>query len=82
MKTATVRQLKDDFGTILAWIGDGEQVRIHKDGKTLAVISPPSVANKTQLRKRPKFAARLRRIFGNTVLQGDTVVEERESRLS
>jgi len=31
-------------------------------------------------RKRPDFAARLKRIYGDQVLPGDVIVEERESR--
>jgi antitoxin (DNA-binding transcriptional repressor) of toxin-antitoxin stability system len=79
MKTATVRQVRHDFGSVLNWIEEGEQVEISKRGKIVAVISPPLV-KKSRPKKRPDFAARLRRIYGDKVLTGNIVVEERESR--
>jgi prevent-host-death family protein len=41
MKTANVRQLRREFGTVLKWVADGEQVEIVKKGKTIALLSPP-----------------------------------------
>ena len=80
MKTATVRQLRHDFGSVLAWIEEGEQVEIRKRGKPVALISPPPPPKRAGRKKRPDFAARLKRIFGDQVLPGNMIVEERESR--
>jgi antitoxin (DNA-binding transcriptional repressor) of toxin-antitoxin stability system len=80
MKTATVRQVRHDFGSVLNWIEEGEQVEILKRGKIVALMSPPPAAKKRQPKKRPDFAARLKRIFGDKILPGDVIVEERESR--
>ena len=30
MKTATIRQIRHDFGTVLNWVEDGEQVKVSK----------------------------------------------------
>lgn len=79
MKTATVRQVRHDFGSVLNWIEEGEQVEIRKRGKIVALMSPP-VPKKRRRKKRPDFAARLTRIYGDTIVPGDTIVEERESR--
>jgi antitoxin (DNA-binding transcriptional repressor) of toxin-antitoxin stability system len=78
MKTATVRQLRHDFGSVLNWIEEGEAVGISKRGKIVALLSPPS--RPARRKRRPDFAARLKRIYGDKVLQGDVVVEDRESR--
>jgi len=79
MKMATVRQLRHDFGSVLSWIEDGEQVSISKRGKIIALMSPP-VLKRVRRKKRPDFAARLKRIYGETILPGDVIVEERNSR--
>ena len=80
MKTATVRQLRHEFGTVLNWVEEGEPVKISKRGKIIALLSPPPTPEPARSKKRPDFAARLKRIYGDKVLPGDVIVEERESR--
>ena len=80
MKTATVRQLRHDFGSVFAWVEQGEPVEISRRGKVIALLSPPTVPKAVRPRRRPDFAARLKRIFGDLILPGDAVVEERETR--
>jgi antitoxin (DNA-binding transcriptional repressor) of toxin-antitoxin stability system len=79
MKTANVRQLRHDFGSVLDWIADGQQVEIVKKGKVIALLSPPPPPAKPKPFKLPDFAARRKRIFGSRVLPGNIVAEERES---
>jgi antitoxin (DNA-binding transcriptional repressor) of toxin-antitoxin stability system len=55
-------------------------VRISKRGKVIAVLAPPPSPRPARRKKRPDFAARLKRIYGDKVLAGDVIVEERESR--
>jgi prevent-host-death family protein len=78
MKTANVRQLRHAFGDVMEWVADGQQVKIVKKGKVIALLSPPPVA-KPKKTKLPDFAARQKRIFGDRVLPGNAVAEERES---
>jgi antitoxin (DNA-binding transcriptional repressor) of toxin-antitoxin stability system len=80
MKTATLRKLRHDFGSVFAWVEQGEPVGISKRGKLIALLSPPPTPRPAKRKKRPDFAARLKRIYGDLVLRGDAVVEERESR--
>lgn len=80
MKTATVRQLRHKFGTVLNWVEEGEPVEISKRGKIIALLTPPPAPKPVRPKKRPDFAARLKRIYGDKVLPGDVIVEERESR--
>ena len=79
MKSANVRQLRHAFGSVLEWVAEGEQVEIIKKGKVVAVLSPPAESAKKKKIKMPDFAARQKRIFGDKVLPGNTVAEERES---
>jgi prevent-host-death family protein len=80
MKTATVRQVRHDFSTVLDWVAEGEHVEISKRGKIVALLSPPPAPKPARAKKRPDFAARLKRIYGEKVLPGNIIVEERESR--
>lgn len=40
MKTATVRDLRNRYTTLLAWIGAGEEIVITQRGKTVARLVP------------------------------------------
>ena len=79
MKTANVRQLRHAFGSVLDWVADGQQVKIVKKGKVVALLSPPPKPVATKKFKLPDFAARQKRIFGDRVLPGNIIAEERES---
>lgn len=80
MKTATVRQVRHEFGSVLNWVEAGESVGISKRGTLVAVLSPPPAPRQPKPRRRPDFLGRLKRIYGDQVLQGDVVVEERDTR--
>ncbi len=68
MKTASIRQVRHDFTTVLDWIGAGEQVEISKRGKVVALLSPPPPAKAPRPGKRPDFAARLKMRDGGRVI--------------
>jgi antitoxin (DNA-binding transcriptional repressor) of toxin-antitoxin stability system len=68
MKTASIRQVRHDFNTVLDWIDSGEQVEISKRGKVVALLSPPRPVKAPRARKRPDFAARLRMRDGDRVI--------------
>jgi antitoxin (DNA-binding transcriptional repressor) of toxin-antitoxin stability system len=78
MKTANVRQLRHAFGEVMDLIAQGEQVEIVKKGKVIALLSPPA-AQKPKPFKLPDFEARRKRIFGDRVMPGNIIAEERES---
>jgi len=78
MKTANVRQLRHAFGEVMEMIAEGQQVKIVKKGKVIALLSPPPI-RETKKVKLPDFAARQKRIFGDRILPGNIVAEERES---
>jgi len=42
MKTATVRQLRNDFGRLSKWLEKGETIEILKRGKPVAELIPKS----------------------------------------
>jgi antitoxin (DNA-binding transcriptional repressor) of toxin-antitoxin stability system len=78
MKSANVRQLRHAFGEVMSLIADGQQVEIVKKGKVIALLSPPP-KRKPKKFKLPDFAARRKRIFGDKLMPGNIIAEERES---
>ena len=68
MKTATIRQVRHDFTTVLDWIGEGEQVQISKRGKVVALLLPPRPSKVPRARKRVDLAARLKMRDGDRVI--------------
>ena len=63
MKTATVSEVGQDFLKVLEWVETGEEVQVVREGKAVAVISPPM-----QAVKHPDYLGRLKRTFGQKVL--------------
>lgn len=82
MKTVNLQQLRHDFGSVLALLEQGETVEISMGGKTIALLSPPPRAKASNVRTRPDFTARLKRLYGDLTIPGDVVVEERQTHRS
>ncbi len=40
MKTATIRELRDDFGRLSKWLEKGERIQLLKRGKPFARVIP------------------------------------------
>jgi antitoxin (DNA-binding transcriptional repressor) of toxin-antitoxin stability system len=63
MKTATVRDLRNRFPRIAAWIEQGQPVEITRAGKVFARLVPTPPA-KPHGFKMPDIMARLNQTFG------------------
>jgi len=77
MKTATVRDLRNEFATLEAWLAEGEQIEIRKRGKPVAVLSPLP-KRRSQRGKKPDFAARLDALWGDRVMGAEEVAAMRD----
>lgn len=66
VKTATVRDLRNDFAKIARWLEDGEPVEIRRRGKLLGRIDP-APRSAPEAREWPDFAGRTSRLFGDAV---------------
>lgn len=75
MKTATIRQIRHDFSTVLGWVEEGEQVEVSKRGKVVAMITPPPIVAPTRRKPRADLAARLRLRDGNRVISPRVMAE-------
>jgi antitoxin (DNA-binding transcriptional repressor) of toxin-antitoxin stability system len=80
MKTATVRDLRNRFSRVAAWIAEGEPVEITRSGKVFARLIPPSPAKPQKLVK-PDIMARLRRTWGDRVYSAREVTALRAAEL-
>jgi prevent-host-death family protein len=93
MKTASVRDLRNNFAKVSRWLKDGQQVEITKRGVPLANLvpleQPPQKKNGRQLsreamkekfRKRfgPEHTAWMKKVYGGKVLPGNSVLIMRE----
>jgi antitoxin (DNA-binding transcriptional repressor) of toxin-antitoxin stability system len=65
MKTATVRDLRNHFPRVAAWIEEGEAVEITKAGKVFARLLPPSPQLPRRF-KMPDIMMRLHQTFGDS----------------
>lgn len=77
MKTATIRQVRNDFGTVLDWVSKGEEVTVLNRTRPVARICPPR-AQAPATFKPPDFTARAKTIFGNSKPMPNIILEERE----
>jgi len=78
MKTATIRQVRHDFSTVLAWVAAGEEVTVLNRTRPVARICPPRPQTPAKF-KMPDFAARAKAIFGDKRTHlTNIVLEERE----
>ena len=75
MKTATVRELRNEFAKLEAWLSEGEEICIEKRGQAIAMLSPMTRGEKPFL--MPDFAARLKATWGDRVFSEVEVDEMR-----
>ena len=83
MRTATVRELRNEFPRIEAWVHEGESINISKRGKIIATLIPASgVAAPRQPRPKVDIMARLRETWGGRVLTLEQVESMRADELA
>jgi antitoxin (DNA-binding transcriptional repressor) of toxin-antitoxin stability system len=80
MKTATVRDLRNRFPRVAAWITEGEPVEITKGGKPFACLVPSGPV-KTRKPVKPDIMARLKAAWGDRVFSSQEVAEMRAAEL-
>ena len=80
MKTATVRDLRNQFSRVAAWIAEGEPVEITKAGKVFARLVPPDNVPAPNLAK-PDILARLKKTWGNRVFSAREVAAMRAAEM-
>jgi antitoxin (DNA-binding transcriptional repressor) of toxin-antitoxin stability system len=81
MKTATVRDLRNNFARLSVWIDAGQEIQITKRGEVIGTFVP----TKKPARKRKRFDAEahrkwMRATYGDKVFPGNIVVEMRNEK--
>lgn len=77
MKSATVRELRNEFPRIEAWVHEGESVNICKRGRVIARLVPAGPEEAGTVPK-PDIMARLRETWGDRVFSLEEVAAMRE----
>jgi len=49
MKTATVRELRNNYSQVLKWVSEGEEVQVTRRGKIVAKVVPPFALKSAQV---------------------------------
>ena len=80
MKTATVRDLRNHFPRVAAWIAEGEPVEITRAGKLFARLVPPAPVQTPRLVK-PDIMAQLKATWGDRIFSASEVAEMRAAEL-
>ena len=78
MKTATVRDLRNNFSKLEAWLSDGESVRIEKRGQPVALLTALP-RSKGKAFKMPDFMGRLKETWGDRVFTAAEVKAMRDA---
>jgi antitoxin (DNA-binding transcriptional repressor) of toxin-antitoxin stability system len=66
MKRTTIRELKHETGKVLAMVEAGESVEVFRRKESVAMLTPVLRGKPMEM---PDFAERLRRIYGERILQ-------------
>ncbi len=80
MKRTSIRELKHETSKVLALVASGETVEVRRREEPVAILSPPGWRKAIE---KPDFAARMREIYGERVLDStgtDLVGEARGER--
>jgi antitoxin (DNA-binding transcriptional repressor) of toxin-antitoxin stability system len=80
MKTATVRDLRNNFGKLEAWLHNGEEVCIEKRGEPVAMLTAIRGTRRTKV-QNPDFAGRRKAIWGHRVFSEAEVRAMRDAEL-
>ena len=80
MKTATVRDLRNSFSKLEAWLAEGEQICIEKRGKPIGVLSAWE-PDSAPLQSKPDFAKRRAALWGDRIFSMEEVESMRQEEL-
>ncbi len=58
MRTATVRDLRNNFASVAKWIEHGEQITITRNGENFATLSPAVLSRPRKVDWAARFAKR------------------------
>lgn len=80
MRTVTVRDLRNNFSKVEAWLGEGEEIRIEKRGKPIGFLSSQPRSDRFPFRT-VDWEARRQAIWGDRCFSDEEVRAMREAEL-
>lgn len=80
MRTASVRDLRNNFAKLEAWLNNGEEVQIEKRGEPIAMLTAIDRSRGKKV-EMPDFAARRKAIWGDRMFSEAEVRAMREAEL-
>ncbi len=80
MKTATVRDLRNRFPHVAAWVAEGQCVQITRSGKVVAHLVPPAPSPRPK-RAKPDIMAQLKQTWGDKIFSTREVAAMRAAEL-
>jgi antitoxin (DNA-binding transcriptional repressor) of toxin-antitoxin stability system len=81
MKTATVRDLRNNFSKLEAWLAEGETIDIRRRNRSVGRLSPPEASPGAVNEPAVDFEARRKLIWGDRCFTIDEVRRMREDEL-
>jgi antitoxin (DNA-binding transcriptional repressor) of toxin-antitoxin stability system len=78
MKIVNVRDVRNRFSALEAWVDEGEKIEIRKRGRPIAWLVPIPKSSRPKPLK-PDFAARRKAIWGQRVFTAAQVKEMRDA---
>lgn len=80
MKTATVRELRNNFARLSRWVQSGEEVKITKRGRAFAkLVGIEDARPKVRFDAKARLK-KLREIYGGKVFKDNIVLTMREEK--
>lgn len=73
-----MRDLRNDFAKLEAWLGDGEEICIERRGRPIAMLTPMKARKEVQM---PDFEARRKAIWGDRIFTEEEVRAMRDAEL-
>ena len=81
MKTVSVRDLRNSFSKLEAWLAEGEQIQIQKRDEPIAMLTALPAARTGKKIKMPDFEARRKALWGDRVFSEKEVAQMRADEL-
>ncbi len=77
MRTATVRELRNEFSKLESWLANGETIEICRRGEPVATLTQPCSTEKTRKPTLDELIARRDRDSGGTTVSLEQLAEEK-----
>ncbi len=75
MKTATLRDLRNNFSKLESWLAEGETIEICRRGQPVAILTVPSACPTDKITPMPDFNKRRKEIWGDRFFSEEEIAK-------